>query len=206
MASSTRRRVSSLTDGEPFRTLDTVPTPTPASAATAAIVLLLTPVHLRCGSGSNRVIPVKPRRVCSGAMSADTWWREGVLYQIYPRSFMDADGDGVGDLRGVIDRLGHLEWLGVDGIWLNPTMPSPNDDWGYDVADYCGVHPELGTQADLDALVAAAGERGIKVLLDLVPNHTSDRHAWFADALSGRDAEHRDWYVWAPPGPDGAPP
>ena len=132
------------------------------------------------------------------------WWRDGVLYQIYPRSFADSNGDGIGDLRGVIDRLDHLEWLGVDGIWLNPTMPSPNDDWGYDVADYCAVHPELGTLDDLDALVAEAGRRGIRVLLDLVPNHTSDRHAWFRDALHG--GRHRDFYVWADPGPDGGPP
>ena len=108
---------------------------------------------------------------------ADTWWRDGVLYQIYPRSFADSNGDGVGDLRGIIDRLDHLEWLGIDGIWLNPTMPSPNDDWGYDVSDYCDVHPDLGTLEDLDALVAACRERGMAVLLDLVPNHTSDRHA-----------------------------
>ena len=122
------------------------------------------------------------------------WWRDGVLYQIYPRSFADSNGDGIGDLRGIVGRLDHLQWLGIDGIWLNPTMPSPNDDWGYDVADYCAVHPELGTLEDLDALVAAAGERGIRVLLDLVPNHTSDRHPWFVDALAG--GRHRDFYVW----------
>jgi alpha-glucosidase len=135
-----------------------------------------------------------------------SWWQEGVLYQIYPRSFADSDGDGTGDLRGIIARLDHLEWLGIDGIWLNPTMPSPNDDWGYDVADYCAVHPDLGTLEDLDGLVAEAGKRGIRVLLDLVPNHTSDRHGWFQDALTGRDAAHREHYVWADPGPDGGPP
>ena len=139
-------------------------------------------------------------------MGDETWWRDGVLYQIYPRSFADSDGDGIGDLRGIVDRLDHLEWLGVDGIWLNPTMPSPNDDWGYDVSDYTAVHPELGTLEDLDALVAAAGDLGIRVLLDLVPNHTSDRHGWFQDALSGREARHRDYYVWADPKPDGGPP
>ncbi len=135
-----------------------------------------------------------------------SWWRDGVLYQIYPRSFADSDGDGIGDLAGIRERLDHLEWLGVAGIWLNPTMPSPNDDWGYDVADYCDVHPDLGTLEDLDALIAAARERGIRVLLDLVPNHTSDRHPWFADALTGRDAEHRDFYMWAPPAADGGAP
>ena len=123
-----------------------------------------------------------------------SWWRNGVLYQIYPRSFADANGDGIGDLRGIASRLDHLEWLGVDGIWLNPTMPSPNDDWGYDVADYRGVHPDLGTLEDMDALVEEAGRRGIRVLLDLVPNHTSDRHPWFQDALAG--GPHRDFYVW----------
>lgn len=117
------------------------------------------------------------------------WWREGVLYQLYPRSFADSDGDGVGDLRGIVDRLDHLEWLGVQGIWLNPTFPSPNVDFGYDVADYMGVHPQLGTLEDIDRLVAEAARRGIRVLLDLVPNHTSKQHAWF-------QGEHRDWYVW----------
>jgi alpha-glucosidase len=125
------------------------------------------------------------------------WWRDGVLYQVYPRSFADSDGDGVGDLRGVIERLDHLEWLGVDGLWLNPTFPSPNADWGFDVSDYRGVHPELGTLADLDELVAQAGERGIRVLLDLVPNHTSDQHPWFR--------ERRAFYVWHE-GRDGGPP
>ena len=89
--------------------------------------------------------------------SMPSWWRDGVLYQIYPRSFADSNADGIGDLRGVVERLDHLEWLGVDGIWLNPTMPSPNDDWGYDVADYCAVHPDLGTLEDLELLIAGGG-------------------------------------------------
>jgi alpha-glucosidase len=117
-----------------------------------------------------------------------TWWRDGVLYQVYPRSFADSDGDGHGDLRGLIDRLDHLAWLGVSGIWLNPTFPSPNDDWGYDVSDYRGVHPDFGTLADLDELIAAARARDIRVLLDLVPNHTSIAHPWFA--------QHPDYYTW----------
>ncbi len=134
------------------------------------------------------------------------WWREGVLYQVYVRSFADSDGDGIGDLRGVLQHLDHLEWLGVDGIWLSPTTCSPNADWGYDVSDYLAVDPELGTAEDLDRLVAEAGRRRLRVVMDLVPNHTSDRHPWFLDALSSRSAEHRDWYVWADPGPDGGPP
>ena len=139
-------------------------------------------------------------------MTERTWWHDGVVYQIYVRSFADTDGDGVGDLQGVIDHLDHLDWLGVDGIWLSPIHPSPNHDWGYDVADYQDVHPELGDLATLDRLVAEADARGIRILLDLVPNHTSDRHAWFMDARSSRESEHRDWYVWADPGPDGSPP
>ena len=112
-----------------------------------------------------------------------------LLYQVYPRSFADANGDGIGDLLGVLSKLDYLQWLGVDAIWLSPTFPSPNVDWGYDVADYCGVHPALGTLDDLDRLVAGARARGIRILLDLVPNHTSDRHPWFRD--------HPDRYVWA---------
>jgi alpha-glucosidase len=125
------------------------------------------------------------------------WWRDGLLYQVYPRSFADSNGDGVGDLRGITARLEYLDWLGVDGLWLNPTFPSPNADWGFDVSDYRSVHPELGTLEDLDELVARAGERGIRVLLDLVPNHTSDQHPWFR--------ERRDFYVWHE-GRDGEPP
>ncbi len=125
------------------------------------------------------------------------WWRRATIYQIYLRSFQDSNGDGVGDLAGARQRLGYLEWLGVDGIWLSPIMPSPNQDWGYDVTDFCAVDPELGTIEDLDALVDDARRRGIAVLLDLVPTHTSGYHPWFIDALSGPGAVHRDYYVWA---------
>jgi alpha-glucosidase len=140
-------------------------------------------------------------------MSVDPpWWRAGVFYQIYPRSWADSNTDGVGDLRGVAGRLEYLEWLGIDAIWLNPIMPSPNADWGYDISDYCGVHPELGTLEDLKRLVAEAEDRGIRVLLDLVPNHTSNLHPWFIDSSSSRSSSRRDWYVWADPKPDGSPP
>jgi alpha-glucosidase len=134
------------------------------------------------------------------------WWHGAALYQIYVRSWRDSDGDGYGDLRGVISGLDYLSWLGVDGIWLSPTMPSPDHDWGYDVSDYLAVHPELGTMDDLDELVAQAGQRGMRVLLDLVPNHTSSAHPWFVDARSGRKAAHRSYYVWADPAPGGGPP
>ena len=136
----------------------------------------------------------------------DYWWRDAVFYQVYVRSFADSDGDGVGDLRGLLERLDHLAWLGIDALWLSPVMPSPNADWGYDVADYCAVHPEYGSVADLDAVIAAAGRVGIRVLLDLVPNHTSDHHEWFVESRSSRHSGRRDWYVWADPKPDGSPP
>ena len=128
------------------------------------------------------------------------WWSGGVLYQAYPRSFADSNGDGIGDLAGLRGRLEYPHGLGVDGIWLNPTFPSPNRDWGYDVADYFDVHPELGSLADLEDLIVEAGRRHLRVLLDLVPNHTSDQHRWF------RDPAKRDWYVWRDPKPDGSPP
>jgi alpha-glucosidase len=138
--------------------------------------------------------------------SGHQWWRRGLLYQVYVRSFADSNGDGVGDLRGVRDRIDYLSWLGVDGLWLSPVTPSPNADWGYDVSDYCAINPEYGTLADFDELVAAARTRGIRVLIDLVPNHTSDRHPWFVESRSSRGAEHRDFYVWVDPKPDGSPP
>jgi alpha-glucosidase len=134
------------------------------------------------------------------------WWRTGVLYQIYPRSYADANGDGIGDLVGITARLDHLAWLGVRGIWLSPVTVSPNADFGYDVADYCDVDPSFGTLADLDALVTEASDRGIRVLMDLVPNHTSIEHPWFRESRRSRDDPRRDWYVWADPAPDGGPP
>jgi alpha-glucosidase len=142
----------------------------------------------------------------NAAARGPRWWQGATLYQIYVRSWRDSDGDGYGDLGGVIAALDYLEWLGVDGIWLSPTMPSPDHDWGYDVSDYLGVHPDLGTLADMDKLIAEAASRGIAVLLDLVPNHTSDDHPWFIDARSGAGSGHRSYYVWAAPAAGGGPP
>ncbi len=134
------------------------------------------------------------------------WWHDAIFYQIYPRSFQDSNGDGIGDLAGIISRLDYLKWLGVDGIWLNPITRSPDDDFGYDVSDYMNVQPVLGDLQTLDRLIEAASSRDMRIVLDIVPNHTSDRHPWFEDARSSRQAEHRDWYVWADPRPDGSPP
>ena len=139
-------------------------------------------------------------------MAGSEWWRDGVIYQVYPRSFQDSNGDGIGDLSGIISRLDYLEWLGIDAIWLTPITVSPDADVGYDVSDYCNVQPQFGDLRTADELIAEAARRGIKVVLDIVPNHTSDRHRWFIDARSSRMAPHRDWYVWADPKPDGGPP
>jgi alpha-glucosidase len=141
-------------------------------------------------------------RAPSEAGRQTEWWHGGVLYHCYVRSFSDSDGDGIGDLRGVIDRLEHLAWLGVDGLWLSPVHPSPNHDWGYDVADYLDVHHELGTLEDLDRLIAGAAEHGIHVLLDLVPNHTSEHHAWFREAREDPSSPRRGYYLWRPGPPN----
>jgi alpha-glucosidase len=134
------------------------------------------------------------------------WWRHGIFYQVYPRSFQDSDGDGVGDLRGIIARLPYLKSLGIDAVWLSPIFPSPMADFGYDISDYAGIDPLFGTMDDFDALVDAAHENGLKIILDLVPNHTSDQHPWFAQARSARDNPKRDWYIWRDPAPDGGVP
>jgi alpha-glucosidase len=134
------------------------------------------------------------------------WWEGATLYQLYVRSWKDSDDDGYGDLRGITSQLDYLEWLGIDGIWLSPTMPSPDQDWGYDVSDYLGVHPELGSLDDLDALIWCAGERGMRVLLDLVPNHSSTEHPWFIESAASRQNGKRDYYVWADAAPGGGPP
>jgi alpha-glucosidase len=134
------------------------------------------------------------------------WWRRGAVYQVYPRSFADSDGDGVGDLRGLRAHLDHLAELSVAAVWLSPVFPSPMADFGYDVSDHCDVDPLFGTLADLDDLVADCHARGIRVVLDWVPNHTSDQHPWFLASRSSREDPKRDWYVWRDGAPDGGPP
>ena len=135
------------------------------------------------------------------------WWQTGVIYQIYPRSFMDSNGDGIGDLNGIIERLDYLaDTISMDAIWLSPIFPSPMHDFGYDVSDYCGIHAMFGTMADFDRLLAETHKRGMKLLLDLVPNHTSDEHPWFIESRSSRDNPKRDWYIWRDPAPGGGVP
>ena len=125
-----------------------------------------------------------------------TWWKEAVIYQIYPRSFMDSNGDGIGDLQGIISRLDYLKYLGIDVIWLSPVYKSPNDDNGYDISDYQDIMDEFGTMEDFDELLAAAHARGIKTVMDLVVNHTSDEHQWFVESQKSRDNAYRDYYIW----------
>ncbi|MBP7001868.1 alpha-glucosidase [Amaricoccus sp.] len=134
------------------------------------------------------------------------WWRGAVIYQIYPRSFQDSNGDGVGDLPGIVERLEHVARLGADAVWLSPIFPSPMADMGYDVSDYTGVDPLFGTLADFDRLVGRAHALGLKVVIDQVLSHTSDQHVWFKESRADRDNPRADWYVWADPRPDGGPP
>ncbi len=139
------------------------------------------------------------------------WWKHGVIYQIYPRSFQDSNGDGIGDLQGVIDRLDYLNdgterSLGVDAIWFSPTFPSPMADFGYDVSDYEEVHDDFGDMATMDRLIAEAHKRGIRVILDFVPNHSSSQHPWFVESRASKESPKRDWYVWRDAKPDGSPP
>ena len=149
----------------------------------------------------SRTPPADPR-------TGTPWWKESVVYQIYPRSFADSNGDGIGDIRGIIDHVDHLAGLGVEIVWLSPFCASPMDDNGYDISDYCDVAPEFGTLADVDELIAALHERGMKFVMDLVVNHTSDEHPWFVESRSSVDNPKRDWYWWRParPGRTGGDP
>ncbi|RUS60479.1 DUF3459 domain-containing protein [Pseudorhodobacter sp. E13] len=141
------------------------------------------------------------------ARAQDTdWWRGAVIYQIYPRSFQDSNGDGIGDLAGIVQRLPHIAELGADAIWISPFFTSPMKDFGYDVSDYCDVDPMFGTLADFDAVVARAHDLGLRVMIDLVLSHTSDQHPWFKESRANRDNPRANWYVWADPKMDGTPP
>lgn len=138
--------------------------------------------------------------------SSDKWWQRAVVYQIYPWSFMDSNADGIGDLQGIRSRLEYLHWLGVDAVWVSPIYPSPMQDFGYDISNYCDIDPRFGSLADFDQLLADAHRLGLKLILDFVPNHTSDRHPWFRAARSSRKSPYRDYYIWRDPAPGGGPP
>ena len=140
------------------------------------------------------------------AATNSEWWRGAVIYQVYPRSFADSNGDGIGDLKGITDRLEHIASLGVDAVWISPFFTSPMKDFGYDVADYCDVDPIFGTLADFDRLIDKAHRLGLRIITDLVFAHTSDQHAWFDASRQSRTGPHADWYVWADAKPDGSPP
>src|SRR4030081_2670821 len=131
------------------------------------------------------------------AASLDPWWKHAVIYEIYPRSFQDSNGDGIGDLNGITQRLDYLAALGVDAFWIAPMYPSPQVDFGYDISDYQNVDPQYGSLADFDRLLAEAGKRHIRVLLDMVLNHTSDQHPWFLEAARSRDSPRHDFYMWS---------
>ena len=132
-------------------------------------------------------------------MQKEIWWKNAVIYQIYPRSFKDSDGDGIGDLRGIIEKLDYLEWLGIDAVWICPVYKSPNDDNGYDISDYFDIMDEFGSMEDMDELIFKAKEKGIRIIMDMVFNHTSDEHPWFIESKKSKDNEYRDYYIWRDP-------
>ena len=150
--------------------------------------------------------PIAGPNAASDTAGPLVWWRGAVIYQIYPRSFADTNGDGIGDLAGIAERLDYIAGLGVDGIWISPFFTSPMKDFGYDVADYCGIDPSFGTFADFDRIIEKAHALGLKVIIDQVYSHTSDEHAWFRESRADRTNPKADWYVWADPKPDGSPP
>ncbi|WP_262713140.1 alpha-amylase family glycosyl hydrolase [Anseongella ginsenosidimutans] len=129
------------------------------------------------------------------------WWHKGIIYQVYPRSFMDTDNDGIGDLQGVLRKLDYLQELGIRAVWLSPVYPSPMADFGYDISDYKDIHPLFGTMKDFDQLLEQIHAKDMKLIMDLVPNHTSEEHPWFTESRSSRDNSKRDWYLWYDPAP-----
>jgi alpha-glucosidase len=155
------------------------------------VALLLVAAALAAGG---QTVPAKAKKA-TGTSELD-WWKNAVIYEVYPRSFQDTNGDGVGDLNGITERLDYLKDLGVDAIWLTPVYPSPHVDFGYDISNYCDIDPQYGTLADFDRLVAEANKRHIRVIMDMVMNHTSDQHPWFLQSRSSRDNPYRDWYMW----------
>ncbi len=174
----------------------------PRFAATAAAPLLIASLSVSCALAQKAEKPLPPPVTAAQLKAAalpthdETWWKHAVVYEIYPRSFQDSNGDGIGDLNGMTQRLDYLQKLGVDAMWIAPMFPSPQVDFGYDISDYEAVDPQYGTMADFDRLVAAAQGKGVKVMLDMVLNHTSDKHKWFTESAASRSNSKADWYVW----------
>ena len=158
------------------------------------------------GGIMSKLQPSAQSSASSDSTSPQLWWQKGIIYQIYPRSFADSNEDGVGDLNGIIRHLDYLQWLGVDALWLSPVYPSPMADFGYDISNYTDIDPLFGTLADFDKLVKEARARNLHLVMDFVPNHTSDQHPWFKESRSSRDSPRRDWYLWKDAKPDGSPP
>ena len=163
--------------------------------ASCAITLALAAMTPGAG-GQNAPMNPPTQPATTIQASPQDWWKNAVIYEIYPRSFQDSNGDGIGDLNGITQRLDYLKELGVDAIWLTPVYPSPQADFGYDISDYKNIDPQYGTLADFDRLVAEAGKRHIRILMDMVMNHTSDQHKWFLESRSSRTNPYRDWYMW----------
>ena len=170
-----------------------------------SLFLALCLVLSSLSSGFSQQAAVPRGQVVVRTTGEDPWWKHAVIYEIYPRSFQDSNNDGIGDINGIKSRLSYIKQLGVDAIWITPMYPSPQVDFGYDISDYEAVDPQYGTMADLDALLAAAKAQGIRVIMDLVLNHTSDQHPWFKESRSSRNNPKRDWYIWRD-GKNGGPP
>src|SRR6267143_1498371 len=193
-----------------------MPVPAPVTSATRFLNVMESPLSMieRYTVAMNRRTNLRLIALllltalgCLAQESGSQWWRKAVFYEIYPRSFQDTNGDGIGDLNGITQRLDYLEALGVDAIWIAPMYPSPQVDFGYDISDYQNVDPKYGSLADFDHLLAEAGKHHIRVLLDMVLNHTSDQHHWFLEAARSRDSAHHDFYCWndGKAGPAGQP-
>lgn len=148
----------------------------------------------------------KPQPEHTHQLDKYLWWEKGIIYQVYPRSFRDTNGDGIGDLKGIAEKLDYVSWLGADAVWLSPIYVSPMADFGYDISDYRAIDPIFGTMEDFEALIKKAHDLNIRIIMDMVPNHSSDQHPWFQEAKSSRDNPKRDWYIWRDPAPDGGPP
>src|SRR5882757_4147716 len=182
--------------------------PSKSSLTTGAAILTLAALCLSPIWAQTKSVSSLTANHVATHSSDDTWWKHAVIYEIYPRSFQDSNGDGIGDLNGITERLGYLQSLGIDAIWLSPVYPSPQVDFGYDISDYENIDPQYGTLADFDRLVAEAKKHNICIIMDMVMNHTSDKHKWFLESESSLTNPKRDWYVWRDGkgiGPDGKP-